>query len=133
MTDSTGVRETVARAIAFHLGYTWGASGLDHNEFREAADAIASALRAAEERAGLMRDDIMTLGQAVGKAEARVKELEAALRPFMWGNPKYDELLWGDKPDSAPMSVTCPITLGDYRRARAALGDTPERKDPTQG
>jgi len=42
-----------------------------------ASDEVVAALRASEERAEKMRDDIITLKQAVGKAEGRAAEWEA--------------------------------------------------------
>jgi hypothetical protein len=68
--------------------------------------AIAAAITAERERAE--------------KAEAERDRLREALEPFMWGSDKYDDILWGGKPDSAPMSITTPLKLGQYRRARAA-------------
>jgi hypothetical protein len=49
------------------------------------------------------------------KTEARVAELEAALRPFTTCE------IWDSYPDDAPWLSFESITHGDLRRARAAL------------
>ena len=83
MSDSA---ETIAAQIVDYAragGYVASGGG-DFFEFehhsQDVERQIVDALRASEERAEKARDDIMTLGQALGAAEARVKELEAALR-----------------------------------------------------
>lgn len=65
-------------------------------------------------------DAIRRLLARLEQAEARVKELEAALRLFVRPDDETMEgILWGDMPDDAPGSIT--IKLRDIRIARAAL------------
>ena len=40
------LEKTVAQEIAYHLGYTWASSGLDHDSLYEAARAAIEAIRA---------------------------------------------------------------------------------------
>lgn len=56
--------------------------------------------------------------------QERVRVLEEALRPFVIGSAEREHLLWGHLPDDAPGTTT--TKLGDYRRARKALGGSNE-------
>jgi hypothetical protein len=49
----------------------------------------------------------------------QTEQLRSALKEFLWGDPALAEILWGDLPDDRTM--TFQISLGAYRRARAAL------------
>lgn len=59
------------------------------------------------------------LRRELEEARRRTAELEAALKPFMWGDDALCEILFGDFPDDKSMHFIIP--LGDFRRARAAL------------
>ena len=60
----------------------------------------------------------------VSALQERVRVLEEALRPFVIGSAEREHLLWGHLPDDAPGTTT--TKLGDYRRARKALGGSNE-------
>jgi hypothetical protein len=49
----------------------------------------------------------------------RIAELEAALKPFLFGDPAMEEILWGNLPDDK--LGTFSMKLGDLRAARRAL------------
>lgn len=51
--------------------------------------------------------------------DAKIARLREALKPFVPQEPMAT-LLWGDSPDEAIGSIS--IRLGDFRRARSALG-----------
>jgi hypothetical protein len=65
------------------------------NRTRRAAEASASALR------------------------DRVAVLESALKPFCFGDPALEQILFGAMPNTATCNLT--VSLGDTRAARAAL------------
>ena len=52
-------------------------------------------------------------------AVQEIERLRAALKPFVFGDPKIEEILWGGIPDDKPGTIT--IKCGDLRRAREAL------------
>lgn len=56
---------------------------------------------------------------------ARIAALETALRPFLVTAQPIDDLLFGEKPDTAIMTVTVQVPLGSVRRARALLDAAP--------
>jgi len=116
--------EIAAKLVEDHVWETGGTEGV--------AEAIADALRASEERAekteaeadlwqrssSAWRGSHDEMHRRAQKAEARVKELEAALREAIdaiegWAG--YASDYFRDKHDLA----------GDLSRARAALGDKP--------
>jgi hypothetical protein len=67
---------------------------------------------------GPIKMEVMShLGQA--EPYKRIAELEAALRPFVFGDPALEEILYADMADDASGTVT--IKLRDIRRARKAL------------
>jgi hypothetical protein len=49
----------------------------------------------------------------------RIAELEAALKPFLFGDPAMEEILWGNLPDDK--LGTFSMKLGDLRASRRAL------------
>lgn len=53
------------------------------------------------------------------EAATVIERLHAALKPFCWGDPIIEQLLFGAIPDSA--AVTNTMRLGDLRNARKAL------------
>lgn len=55
----------------------------------------------------------------LGSAADEIERLHEALRPFVFGDPIIEQLLFGAMDDGA--SVTFTIKLGDCRRARAAI------------
>lgn len=93
----------------------------------------ASALRASEERAEKAEAQALRLysGEEVqsvirehNAAEARVKELETALRPFA----KVADVIRPFRSDREPLLGYdgIDLTAGDFRAARSALGDSHE-------
>lgn len=55
----------------------------------------------------------------LGSAADEIERLHEALKPFVFGDPLLEQLLFGAMGDDD--SVTFTIKLGDCRRARAAL------------
>lgn len=53
------------------------------------------------------------------EAADRIEVLEAALKPFVFGDPAIEKILFGGMDDNETGTVT--IKLGDLRRARAAI------------
>lgn len=73
-----------------------------------------------QDRAITAETKVSDLLARLEQAEARVGELETALRLFVRPEDATMEgILWGDMPDDAPGSIT--IKLRDIRTARAAL------------
>ncbi|MDW9984764.1 hypothetical protein GOC13_23070 [Sinorhizobium meliloti] len=62
----------------------------------------------------------------IERLSRRAEELEAALKPFMWGDDAVCEIFFGEFPDEKSMTFTIP--LGDFRRARAAIRKRAEEK-----
>jgi hypothetical protein len=52
-------------------------------------------------------------------AEAQLRVAMEALRPFVFGDPAIEEILWGNLSDDKTGTIT--VKLADFRRARAAL------------
>jgi len=71
---------------------------------------------------GLGRDCPVEKAEA-DRMRARVAEMEAALRPFVFGGAMFD-LLYEGMSDDEPAKLT--VRLGDLRRAHTALG--PDRE-----
>lgn len=57
--------------------------------------------------------------QREAEAQARISALEAALKPFCFGDPAIEGILYAGMSDEATGTFT--ISLGNIRRARAAL------------
>lgn len=102
-------RELHSLAVALHRKHYWHVK-----QWKPFDDALGLATQIDNMTAGLVPQ-----ARALA-AEAALAEAVEALQPFAdEKNGAMQDILWGDQPDSATMTITCP--LGQVRKAREVV------------